>query len=339
MAKGDPVQAAVEKWHAEGILDEHQYDVLRARAAEDAQARNRSLASLFMLGAGAVLLVIAFVVLAMIFWDDLSEGARALILWLVTGGVLALGLVAHRDRMGEKIAPWLLLASMPVAMIASALTRYWVGADMAPNEVADHPLVVSTVLFVGVLIVGLGALMARRAPIVPVGALAMLFLYGPFTGAILDVDEPDPIVWALNGLALVLIFGMGAWLAIERDDDPRKLAPGTREGALWVGYIAAVPLVPITWFELLDYSSDWGPIIIYALLAAGAIAYGMWLERSGTLVLGSIVLIGDAWYFGITQGEQVGTFLALLFSAVMLFWLGSRLGIGPLKRKARPDTR
>lgn len=335
MPARDPVLASLDGWRQQGLIDEPLHARLRARAEVDAAERRRRNAARFVTGTGAILLVAAFVVLTTIFWEDLTPLIRAVFLWGVTVLVLTIGVLRMARDGTDRLGTALVAAAMPLSLFAMVLTRQWQPLHLAATA---HPAVVVAAILSAAIILASAGLYARRNPVLPAIGLAAIFAYVPMAASVFAVDSVDPVVIGLSIGALGVLV-VSATMFLARPDDDAGLANGTLEGLFWIAFAASFILVPTLWFDVIapfDGFDNWGPILTFAALAAGAVLLGIRTSRNGILILGSLMVIVDAWYFGIAKGEAVGTFLALLASAFVLFWLGHRLGIVGRMRGREP---
>lgn len=92
--------------------------------------------------------------------------------------------------------------------------------------------------------------------------------------------------------------------------------------------LLAIPLGFGTTLEVFEM-----PPLGAAAAVAGAGACGLWygLARDARpLVLCSCAaILSAAWYLGVDAGERLGTVLALAFTAILFFWVATRLGRTP----------
>ncbi len=107
-------------------------------------------------------------------------------------------------------------------------------------------------------------------------------------------------------------------------------APAALRSARYVYHIAASVLLAIP----LGFGTTLGvyelPPLGAAAVIAAAGAAGLWygLARDArVLVLCSCAtILSAAWYLGVDEGERLGTVLALAFTAILFFWVSTRLG-------------
>lgn len=323
----DPVVDAVDSWQREGLIDESLHAQLRARAEEEALERRQKFAGQFITGTGGALLIVAFVVLTTIFWDDLTEWTRAAFLWAITLVVLVLGRLRLANMRTDRVGTVLVLVALPLAMFATGLVRAW---RIESEDWVVALSVVATAVLIGFTLIR----DMRHNPVLLAASLAAALIFAPIAAAILEVNDMDAIWVALDVVVVAVLAGMGVAIFLERG--AREVARGGREALFAVAFVASAPLVPLTWFDVLEKSTDTVPILAFAVLAVAAVALGLHNTRTSVVILGSLLGVGDAWYFGISQGQAFGTFFALFVSALVLFWLGSRLGIG---RKGKGPNR
>ena len=107
-------------------------------------------------------------------------------------------------------------------------------------------------------------------------------------------------------------------------------APAALRSARYVYHVAASVLLAIP----LGFGTTLGvyemPPLGAAAVIAAAGAAGLWygLARDArVLVLCSCAtILSAAWYLGVDEGERLGTVLALAFTAILFFWVSTRLG-------------
>ncbi len=330
----DTVLESLDLWRAEGLLDDALHARLVERAEADAGERRRRQAARFVTATGAVLLVAAFVVLTTIFWEDMTPLLRAVFLWAVTLVVLTLGVLRMAGAPTDRLGTALVAVAMPLSLGSAALTRGW-----QPDPV-HHPAVVIALVSSAFLIGFFGLLYARRNPVLPALGLGVAFVYVPVAAALLEISDMDAVIVVVFTAAMSVLV-LVTTLLLASSGTGLGLAPGTFDGLFWVAFAAMFVVVPALWFEVIDPFDgldDWGPILTFAALAAWTVLLGIRTSHNGILILGSLMVIVDAWYFGIAKGEAIGTFLALFASALVLFWLGHRLGLVRRMRGAAPGA-
>ncbi len=150
-------------------------------------------------------------------------------------------------------------------------------------------------------------------------------LYGgyPMVGmtAIGPLELDDNALLALDAWLLV-ITALALW-GIHR-------APAALRSARYVHHLAASVLLAIplgfgTTLEVYEL-----PPLGAAATIAGAGACGLWYglarDARSVVVCSCVTILCAAWYLGVDAGERLGTALALAFTAVLFFWVATRLG-------------
>ena len=166
-----------------------------------------------------------------------------------------------------------------------------------------------------------------RAESVPRGALyafaVSLYAGYPMVGmtAVGPLELDNNAMLALDAWLLV-VTALALW-GIHR-------APAALRSARYVHHIAASVLlaIPLGFGTTLEVYEM--PPLGAAAVIAGAGAAGLWygLARDArVLVLCSCAtILSAAWYLGVDEGERLGTVLALAFTAILFFWVSTRLG-------------
>lgn len=327
MGTDDPVRTSLRRWRDKGWIDEPTFERLDVDAESHGAHARKAFASRALAASAAVVLVAALITLATIYWGDISKPIRALFLWAATGAVMAWALLRTSDGPLPREVPWLAAVTMPLAMFSTILVDDWLTdtARLAAEGTRHvHPGTLVAVALTFAVIGFVGYRWHTRSVVAPVSALGFLFVMGPYLGGLYNLDS-DPIIITLDVLAVAVALTVGAWTA-RLPDDPSPVAPRTRHWFLLVTVVAGAILVPMTWYETLDQSDQLGHVILWLVVAAGTMAFAIRYDRDLLLVAGTLLLIIDAWFFGLDQGERWGTVLALAFSAVALFWLARRVG-------------
>jgi len=153
--------------------------------------------------------------------------------------------------------------------------------------------------------------------------------------AVGPLDLSDQAVWPLNAW-LFLAAALAYW-GIESGPDAMPRA--------WLGQLLAYLLLVwivlgfITALEALD-----GPPELPILLVGGAgvAAFTYALRRSAEVSLpnlmgaAALAFIAPVWYWGVERGGALGAVAALVVTAVILFWMSGRMGLGgPASREER----
>lgn len=153
------------------------------------------------------------------------------------------------------------------------------------------------------------------------GVLVFWTAIGP-----LDLDEHS--VWPMN-LWLVVVTALTLW-GLHRAPAGLRRAWFGRQLALCI--LIAIVLGFATALGSLDMNEGGASLIVGAIGMAG-LRYGLRFDERGAIAAACIALMAAAWYFGAEAGGAIGAVAALLFSAVLFFWISARLG-GPRRERA-----
>jgi len=171
------------------------------------------------------------------------------------------------------------------------------------------------------------ALSTRRAPRWAAGAAGVLLYFmpvliaatvvGPLHGGGSDTAWPLD-AWLAGVTALLL------WL--------RARAPGPRWGdlaSLGIG-VSVLIAVPLAFHTTLNAAGGPPEAAALAVAAVGGLALAFAIPRGerDILIAGALALVVAAWYYAAERGEALSAFLALGFTAGVLFWVATRIGHG-----------
>lgn len=147
------------------------------------------------------------------------------------------------------------------------------------------------------------------------------------TTAFGPLDLSDQAVWPLDAwLALTVVLAL--W-GIERGPD--AMPRGQLAKLLAYLLLAWIVLGFVTALEALD-----GPPELPLLLVGGAgvAAFAYARDRStdtslrGLMAVAALAFIAPIWYWGVERGGALGAVAALVATAIILFWMSGRMGLG-----------
>ena len=251
-------------------------------------------------------------------WADTSPAG-------VVVGVLALAvpLVTAPRALGRN-------AVMPAVHVALAPAFVAVFLDRATSLSSDAivwTLDLLVALGVAALLVEVGRASRRGATERQLDARLHAFTVALYAGLLMAVltavgplDLEEDVVWAVDAW-WALVTTLTLW-ALHRA--PAALRRGWYRRQLVAAVLAAVPLVLATCAGTLELGYVATALV---LGAAGGVflAYALATGFDDVLKAAALVVVVAAWYFGIQAGGAVGALLALLFTAVLLFWLSTQL--------------
>ena len=89
--------------------------------------------------------------------------------------------------------------------------------------------------------------------------------------------------------------------------------------------LLAIPLGFGTALEVYDLP-PLGAAAVVAGAGACGLAYGLARDVRPLVLCSCVTIVSAAWYLGVDAGERLGTVLALAFTAILFFWVATRLG-------------
>jgi len=314
-AEGMPLSALLEIWVADGVITPEQGARIAARGDiavllghEPRRRASRSLATEALGYLGGVVVVVSTILIANLYWDDLSLGSRLALMAVAAAGLFAGGLAVPRrlDEIGDRLRSVLWLAS--TISIAGFLAI--LGADALDLSGADTAVLTTT----GTATAAAALWWAHHHFVQQIATMVALMVTA--AAAIADFVEPD----YLPGVGAWLV-GI-AWLALGLRGTltPRRPVLALSAAAAIVGAMATVP-------------TDWGFVLALATVA-GVVALAV--QRADLLLLsigavGTLVLLPAAvneWFPGSAAVPFVLLGVGLLLVAVAL-WTARRHRDGP----------
>lgn len=287
----DSVLAAIDRWAAEGLIDEGVAQKLRADTVREARAGTRRLSQYLLAATGGVVLLIAGGVFLDWAWPVLSRGARSLLLATGGIGVLAVGVRLEAARRWRP-ASYLMQTSGLGLLLGAFIYSEGAWSDASAGGIA-----------VGVLSLAAPIVLApramRRNVVMPAVHLAMGLA---FLAVFLDRATPlsgDAIVWLLDAVLLAAVLVLLRLLA----GDPGGARHPWALNAFVMALLAGFVLVATTALGPLDLSENavW-PLDLWLALSAGLTLWGIhrgpaslsreWLGRALALQLCMWILFG-----------------------------------------------
>ena len=89
--------------------------------------------------------------------------------------------------------------------------------------------------------------------------------------------------------------------------------------------LIAIPLGFGTALEVYDLP-PLGAAAVVAGAGACGLGYGLARDARPLVLCSCVTIVSAAWYLGVDAGERLGTVLALAFTAILFFWVATRLG-------------
>jgi len=196
-----------------------------------------------------------------------------------------------------------------------------------PEGSADILIWACDALFALEAVLLLASLASSRAPpwvggaagalvcIMPV--LIVATVLGPLNGDGADTAWPLD-AWLIGVTALLL------WLRARM-----TAAGGQDRTPLALGLVVLIG-VGLAFHTTLNAASAPPEVAALAVAGLGALALAFAVPRGerDVLVAGALALVVAAWYYATERGEAVSAFLALGFTAAVLFWVATRVGRG-----------
>ena len=251
-------------------------------------------------------------------WDNATTGGIAVGLLALVTPAVTIPVFVRRNPVMPAVS-----AALGYVFVAAFLFRAFdLDADVI-IWILDG-VMVATLAVLGLL------LYAKRAESVSRPALyafaVSLYAGYPMVGmtAVGPLELDDNALLALDAW-LLLVTALALW-GIHRA--PAALRNPRYAYHLAASVLLAIPLGFGTTLEVFEM-----PPLGAAAAVAGAGACGLWygLARDARpLVLCSCAaILSAAWYLGVDAGERLGTVLALAFTAILFFWVATRLGRTP----------
>ncbi len=266
---------------------------------------------------GLILLLLAFMY-SMEAWDNTTAGGVAVGLLALATPAATIPFFVRRNPVMPAVS-----AALGYVFLAAFLFRAFdLDADVI-IWILDGVLV-ATLAVLGLLLHA-GRTESVSRPALYAFAVSLYAGY-PMAGmtAVGPLELDDNALLALDAW-LVVVTALALW-GIHRA--PAALRNPRYGYHLAASVLLAIPLGFGTTLEVFEMP----PLGAAAVLAgAGACGLGYGLARDARpLVLCSCVtILCAAWYLGVDAGERLGTVLALAFTAILFFWVATRLGKTP----------
>ena len=263
---------------------------------------------------GLILLLFAFMY-SMEAWDNTTAGGVAVGVLALATPAAAIPIFVRRNPVMPAVS-----AALGYAFLAAFLFRAFdLDADII-IWILDGVLVATLALLSLLLYAGRAESVSRPTLYAfTVSLYAGYAMVGMTAVGPLELD--DNTLLAMDAW-LLLVTALALW-GIHRA--PAALRT-TRYGYhLAASVLLAIPLGFGTALGMYDL-----PPLAAAAVVGGAGSCGLWYGLANDarpLVLCSCVtIVTAAWYLGVDEGERLGTVLALAFTAILFFWVATRLG-------------
>ena len=266
---------------------------------------------------GLILLLLAFMY-SMEAWGNTTAGGVAV-------GLLALATPAATIPVFVRRNPVMpaVVAALGYTFVAAFLFRTFdLDADII-IWVLDGALV-ATLAVLGLLLHAGRTESVSRATL---HAFAVSLYAGyPMAGmtAVGPLELNDNALLALDAW-LVVVTALALW-GIHRA--PAALRNPRYGYHLAASALLAIPLGFGTALEVYDLP-PLGAAAVVAGAGAGGLAYGLARDVRPLVLCSCVTIVSAAWYLGVDAGERLGTVLALAFTAILFFWVATRLGRTP----------
>lgn len=308
--EGVPLSALLEIWVADGIISAEQRARIAARGDIEVlvdrvprQRATRSLATEALGYLGGVVVVVSTILIANLYWQDLSLGSRLAVVGVAAAGLFGGGLAVPRrlGEIGDRLRSVLWLAS--TVSVAGFLAILGAGAfDLTGPDTA---VLTST----GTAVAAAGLWWAHRHLLQQIAT--MVALMAAAAAVIADYVEPD----SLPGVGAWLV-GL-AWLALGLRGSltPRHQVVVLSAAAAIVGSLITLP-------------TDWGFVLALVTIAS---VVALAVQRADLLLLavgalGTLVVLPAAaneWFPGSVAVPFVLLGVGLLLVSIAL-WTARR---------------
>jgi hypothetical protein len=284
-------ESDISRWAAEGLISEEQArSILHAEGVRkatpptppspDKPERGPNVVALFSY-AGAFVALIGLIVFAGTKWDQMADGARALVLGLFSAALLVSGQYLRLRttyRLGGNLLFVLGVACVPLTIAAIATAA---GARTSGDE--DFPAAATVVAISIVLTAGL--VVAARVPmagLVPGGLVVALA--GILAAWANGETNSSDAVWSAIAVSGVLVMGAGVSLSSMKE----------RDYALWVGLAGQASLYLGATALALDHWSI-GAATAYSLVFAAVLLMSILFQNRIFLITAIVGLYTSAF--------------------------------------------
>lgn len=362
------VRRTLARWEESGLLGEELAGRLRAELAEHAERERVRFSRLLLAATAAVVLVIAAVTFTAWIWPDLGVGARCLVLGGLGLGLLVSGArlerAARREVGGLLQTTGLVLialacgysaerweAGTPIGILTGVLALltglgsflYFVRRSPVMSAISvllsflfalvflirafagdsgDALIWSLDGLFLLESVLVLAALRSRWAPAWTPAAAGLLVGFMP---VLIAATVVGPLGYGGSALAWPLdawLLGVTALLL-----HLRRTGAVVRPIGLALCVLIAIPLAFHTTLNAARATPEAAAVVV-AGIGALALAFALPRGERETLLAGAATLVVAAWYYAVERGEAMSAFLALGFTAAILFWVATRVGRG-----------
>jgi hypothetical protein len=283
--RSDPVEAALERWRRDGLIDAELADLLRAEAREHDKGSARRTFQYVLAGTGGLILLIAAGVFADWLWPRLQLGGRAVVLGITGVVVHTVGLFM---REGERwrAASYLL----QITGLLILLFTYGYSDDAWPAATVGG-IVIGVLALVTPLVTAPRSFL-RKDPVMPAAHLALgLAFLAVFLWRTFDLSA-NTIIWFLDGVLAVLAALLVVQLRSSDDPEESEWALYAFVTAMYAGFvlIALTGLGPFDLETRAVYPMDvWllgiALLALWGIHAAPPALQRHWYERHLALAL------------------------------------------------------
>ncbi len=259
---------------------------------------------------GAIVLVLAFVFLVAVYWDELDQMARAFVIIGIGTGLAAGGFALGHSESWKRLGHALLAPGLALVAIGGAF-----GGDIAPPGGGRIPWQIIA-LIPGPI--GLALAETRRAAGVFTGAFITSYVGFAISLGLAEADYETH----LSAMTMALLLGVAATGA----------AVSTRRHAGY-GASAAIGLAALAVYLMMDtfefnwnFAGDYTGHVVLLLPALAGLVGGIPLGARGPVVVGCVILVADAVYLGVSFGGVAGAILVLFITAGVLIGTGGAIG-------------
>ena len=257
------VDAAIDRWESVGFVSHDTAEALRQESQEARRLLARRLGQWFVAALGAFALVAAAVLFADRNWEDLTEGARTVIVGVGGAAAYAVGLLVRNRYRLRPTGNLIQFAGLSVVLASLIYSM---------NAWADGTAGAVIVGLIAVVVPAVTAPVALRQGEATTGMHVVLLLL--YLAVAMDRGlgmEMDGIVWVLDAVLLVVIIGV--WFGIRRwPVQHRERALVTLGVSFWAGLVLAffTGVGPLDLSDQALYATD-----VWAALMLGVTLWGI----------------------------------------------------------------
>ncbi len=320
----------LEKWKGEGLVDERSYSTLKDRYTtlhEEDEKRFSSSFKLEVLSGGGVAILIIAIILLMIFLDmsPIWYGHIFMVVALVAMGV---ALVLWKFTGLKYLATGMFI--LYLVMLEVAFFTYW-SSGMEYDDSRPHlqfyafPMIIAPVI-------GLVVAFIQRSKAILMVSWVLVYA-GLFVGFMLALRSESEHFGILGTFICTAIM-VSALLT-------RKFIKVHKD---WVWHVRLTYIIMVPFFILplfllpVFHSWVWEKALLLLLLSAPLLVWSLIDDDRPLAVVALLVLIGNAFFFGIAQGQIIGAGIALFITAALLIGFAVFFGLKSKMKKESSAT-